>query len=196
MKYFIDTADITKIVEWKDYVEGVTTNPILLRKENTNATSFAVRMSEMFDNIFLQIDKEEDLIDSNSVKGRMIYKVPLIKEKFGLIRKLIDTSGIRVCGTTTYDLIQFHKACDLGCNFCIVLLCKNENRSFLNDCIRIKNIYNYKTEIIAASFREKGDVMWAMLEGVSYATVPPAVLEKCFTNDHALKDYKEYINGK
>lgn len=196
MKYFIDTADIKKIVEWKDFVEGVTTNPILIRNNDVEIPTFALRMAEMFDKIFLQIDNENEMLDSKGLQGRIIYKVPLIKTKFDFIKKLVDSAGIRVCGTTTYDVIQFHKACDLGCDYCIVLLCKNENRGLISECNRVKHNYNYKTKIIAASFREKADVIFAMLEGADYATVPPAVLKKCFINRRALSDYKEYLNGK
>lgn len=197
MKYFIDTADITEIIKWKDYVDGVTTNPLLLKKANTEIPAFVLRMAEMFNNIFLQIDDINEITEeANAAKGRMIYKVPLIKKKFGLIKKLVDTPGIRVCGTTTYDLIQFHKACDLGCDYCIVLICKNENDNFIDHCVRVKHNYNYNTKIIAASFREKADVIFAIMAGADYATVPPAVLDKCFTNHQALSDYKEYINGK
>jgi len=197
MKYFIDTADTEQIVEWKDYVEGVTTNPHLLKKANVKTPDFVSKMAGMFDNIFLQIDNENQIWeDLPAAKGRMVYKVPLIKQKFDLIRKLVDTPSIRVCGTTTYDVLQFHQSCDLGCDYCIVLIAKNENRGLLYECNRIRTNYKYKTRIIAASFREKADVIFAMLEGADYATVPPAVLKKCFTNHRAISDYKEYINGK
>jgi len=196
MKYFIDTADIKQIVKWKDFVDGVTTNPILIRKHDVEPPTFALRMSEMFDKIFLQIDSEDEILSPEGLQGRVIYKVPLIKEKFDFINRLVKSEGVRVCGTTTYDVLQFHRACDLGCEYCIVLVCKNENRGLLYECNRTRTNYNYKTKIIAASFREKADVIFAMLEGADYATVPPNVLKKCFTNHRALADYEDYINGK
>jgi len=89
MKYFIDTADIKKIVEWKDFVEGVTTNPILIRNNDVEIPTFASRMAEMFDKIFLQIDNDNEILDPEGLQGRVIYKVPLIKEKFDFISRAI-----------------------------------------------------------------------------------------------------------
>lgn len=188
MKYFLDTADFKEITKWKKFIEGVTTNPKILKDSNLTVKEFYSRVDN-FANIFVQIDNNTKL--DLTYKPRIVYKVPLVPPTIDLLRTLIR-GGIRTCGTITYDLIQFNLACELGCEFCIVLNAKNECQTFLEDCIRVRDKYNFKTKIIAASFREKKDVVEAIYRGADYASVTPEVMEKCFINEYAMKDYKKY----
>jgi transaldolase len=188
MKFLLDTGNIKQISKYKDYIEGVTTNPIILGRENKSIESFYEEAKNIVQRVFVQIQSEEDVFSN---KPRVIYKVPLIPKLFPLLKKLKD-KGLQVCGTTTYDVFQFHRACDLGCQYCIVLCHKNVDKAFLFKCNNIKFKYNYETKIIAASFREKNEVEEAILIGADYITVRPETLEECLINDHANKDVEEY----
>lgn len=187
MKYLIDSSDIKEIEKWKNYIEGVTTNPHILKNFNFTIEEFYNKFRS-FGDIFMQVNNISDI---NLNLFNIIYKVPLVLPTIELLRSLV-LKGKRTCGTITYDLIQFNLACELGCEFCIVLNAKNECTKFLEDCVAIRDKYNFKTKIIAASFREKKDVVHAIRQGADYATVTPAVMEKCFINEYAMKDYNNF----
>jgi len=184
MKYLIDAADSKEIIRWQNYIEGITTNPHILKNFNSTIEDFYNKFKS-FGDIFVQVN---DILDINLNISNIIYKVPLVLPTIELLRSLV-LRGRRTCGTITYDLIQFNLACELGCEFCIVLNAKNENTNFLEDCVAVRDKYNFKTKIIAASFREKKDVMHAIRQGADYATITPEVMEKCFINEYAMKDY-------
>ena len=189
MKYLIDTADRDEIMKWKNYIEGITTNPKILKDFNFTIEDFYNKF-KYFGDIFMQVNN----ISDTNLNGNIIYKVPLVLPTIELLRFLV-LKGKRTCGTITYDLNQFNLACELGCEFCIVLNAKNENTKFLEECVKIRDKYNFKTKIIAASFREKKDVIHAIRQGADYATVTPEVMEKCFINEYAMKDYNDFYEG-
>lgn len=193
MKYFLDTADFKEITKWENYIEGVTSNPQILKDVNLTAEEF-YSIYKKLKNVFIQIDNNSKM-NLNYRPSNLIYKVPLVPPTIDLLKNL-TARGERTCGTITYDLIQFNLACDLGCEFCIVLNAKNENTKFLEECVKVRDKYNFETKIIAASFREKTDVINAIRQGADYASVPPKVMDKCFTNEYAMKDYINFYGDE
>jgi transaldolase len=191
MKIFLDTADPKLIDKYKNYVEGVTSNPILLRRVNNTPQQFYDANKETFNNIFIQVHSIEEFNKLN-VQNKCIYKVPMIKDNISLIKE-IKNKGHRVCATTVYDIFQFNLACILKCDFCIVLHHKNDDDNFLKKCVIVKEDKDFKTEIVAASFRTKKEVMDAILIGADWATIPPKVLEDCLNNKQAIIDIKDYM---
>jgi len=188
MKYFIDTADILEINKWESLVDGVTTNPSILKKSDINDFDDFYSKVKHFDKVFCQICSIEEY-EKLQCKENIIVKIPLVKECYHLFKKIEHSP---TCGTITYDLFQFQKACDLGAAYCIALHSKNDDIKFVEKCMDIISNFNYQTEIVGASFREARDVLELMLMGVHYVTLPPAVLEKIFTNELAERDFKKF----
>ncbi len=206
MKFFIDTANVNMIKKWKDYIVGVTTNPILLKKENIKF--FLQEMEEIKENfnVFIQVHTWKEynnllLIKRElHLKNNIIAKIPLIyPQGYNLLRKIRETYSdnksiiIPITGTVTYDLIQLHQTFEIACSYCIVLIHKNKNSLFLEEAIKFqKTNSNYnKTKLIGASFRTKDDVRKAILSGIQYATLPPKIFELVFNNEQANKDWRE-----
>jgi transaldolase len=194
MKYLIDTADQIEIYKWKNIVVGATSNPSILRKCNMTAEKFYENNKDNFDSIFIQV---QTLDEARSFKNtaKIVFKAPLLITKdfngWVLLKQLKD-AGFRTCATITYDLTQFNYACELGCNFSIVLIAKNENKFFLDECVNLKERNNYKTKIIAASFRSIDDVNDAIDGGADYVTVPPKYMDGLFANEAAIVDYNKF----
>lgn len=188
MKFLLDTADCKEINKYENIIHGVTTNPIILKANNIEPHEFYSSIRSQVHDVFIQIKSFKDVF---TAYNQIIYKIPLIPQNFPLIRDL-KTRGYRTCGTTTYDIFQFQRACELGCEFCIVLCHKNEDKKFLAKCNVIKEKYNYNIKIVAASFREREEVEKAILIGADYITLRPETLRKCITNKFAEKDVIEY----
>jgi transaldolase len=199
MKYFIDTGDMQEITKWIDYIEGITTNPILLKEKKLKQFLQELNGFEKTLNIFIQIHtwKEYEELDllkrSLHLRDNITAKVPLIyPQGYELIRKIKkETINTPVCGTVTYDLVQLQRACALNCDYCIVLFAKNENPHFLEEAAKLQQMNKYKTKLIGASFRTKNDVKRALLSGIHYSTLSPKVFELAFNNVQANKDWRE-----
>lgn len=194
MKYLLDTADYDEVVKWRDYIYGVTCNPGLLKKSNTDAMTFYAKIAadadlslrEVF-HVFIQVHNESDLI---TTKDKIIYKVPLVSGGYRFIKQL-KKEEYWVCGTMVYDLIQLNYAVEVGAYFCIVLHAKNENKNFAKEAVNFVNKVGASTRLIAASVRTKNDVKHFLQLGYEYATIPPDVMAKLFNNNQAIKDWND-----
>ena len=197
MKYFLDTAKIEEISKWKCFIEGVTTNPSILKKENITAEDLLRETKPIlgYKTVFIQLENErqfKEMTENAPFNPNVIFKVPLLPELYPMIKNM---GNYKTCGTITYDTIQFNQACELGCNYSIVLVHKNSNKNFLEECVAIKQKYNFRTDIIAASFRNPEEVKRAILSGEDYATLTPDLLAECFVNIDARKDYEAFYKG-
>jgi len=195
MHYFLDTADISEIIKWQDYIEGITTNPLLLEDFNDILKIEKIIKGDFI--VFIQVHTWDEVLKirklSRQTTLQLVLKVPLVYPwGYDLLRKIKESKVyLKTCGTVTYDLIQLHQA--LGCNYCIVLIAKNDNPNFLEEAVKIKNLYHSSTQLIGASFRTKNDIKRAMLSGVHYITVPPKIMELAFKNSQADADVKHYL---
>jgi len=192
MKYFIDTADQNEINKWEKQIDGITSNPTLLKKANTNSIEFHDTNIENFTDVFIQITSFEE---TEKYSDQTIFKVPLLITKdfngFSLLKSLVRT-GKRACATITYDLFQFDYACEVGSEYSIVLCSKNTDKFFLMECMELKEKNNYKTKVIAASFRTHEDIKEAVELRANYATIPPGLMEGIFTNLDVVTDYNKF----
>jgi len=181
---------------------GVTTNPMLLKMEKVTAFDFYDNLSSIDEIIlsFFQITKREEVEKFYEIpainRPKIVFKIPLVKEHYNFLKSIKNFKYFKyyTCGTITYDLVQLYTALDLGVDYCIILVSKNENKNFLEEAVEFKNKHKYKTDLIAASFREKNDIIRALSSGVEYLTIPPNVMEKIFINAQAEKDYENFSN--
>jgi transaldolase len=199
MKYLIDTAKKREVDIWRDFVEGVTCNPDLLKKADIDVYDYCINNRYVFNNIFLQINslaEAKELYDS--FKNKIIFKVPLVLNDryngFILLKQLIK-AGFRTCATIVYDIVQFDYACELGSEFSIILYAKNNNKYLIDECCELKQKRQYETKTIGASFRSTADVFNCIRCGTDYATVPPKIMEEIFTSPYALVDYNKFYGG-
>lgn len=196
MKYLIDTAEKTDIEKWKKYVDGVTCNPLLLKKSNIDMNQYCVNNISLFDNIFVQINSLDDVFNLKMFsKEKIIFKVPLLMNNtyngYYILKQLLQF-GYRTCATIVYDISQFDFACKEGSEFSIVLYAKNSDHDIVKKCCKLKELKKYKTKIVAASFRNVEQICDCIKFGVDYSTIPPTILEKLFKNKCAIDDYYKF----
>lgn len=191
MKYFLDTANIQEIKKWINIIEGVTTNPFHLKKENLTASEFYKQTYSLLKNkkIFFQVSSIEDI---NKIKkdvplfskNNIIYKIPMHKKYFDLIYTLKNTCKKNlVASTTIYDITQINQAIEFGCDYTMVYYHKNNNKELLQQAYDLKNKTNSNIQLVGASFRSKEEVDQSIFNGMDYATVRPETLESIFYND-------------
>ncbi|MFH1458518.1 MAG: fructose-6-phosphate aldolase [Candidatus Omnitrophota bacterium] len=211
MKIFIDSANIKEIKEAADLgiIDGVTTNPTLIAKENRAADDLLKEICSLVagpvsaEVIGLEAEgmiKEARQI--SKIAENIVIKIPLGKEGLKAVSKL-SAEGIKTNATLCFSPSQALLAAKAGADFVSPFIGRLDDISQVGmDLIRdIKMIfgnYSFKTQIIVASVRNPLHVVDAALIGADIATVPFAVIEQLIKHpltdigvQRFLEDYKK-----
>jgi transaldolase len=199
MKIFIDTANIKEIKEAvaQGIIDGVTTNPTLIAKENRQAADLLKEICSLVDGpVSAEVIglKEEvmvnEAIELSKIAKNIVIKIPLVKEGLKAV-KILRGKGIKTNVTLCFSPSQALLAAKAGADYISPFIGRLDDISQVGmDLIReIKQIYsnyNFKTEIIVASVRNPMHVVDAAKLGADIATVPFAVIEQLIK--HPLTD--------
>ena len=211
MKIFIDTANIKEIKEAvaQGVIDGVTTNPTLIAKENRQADDLLKEICSLVDGPVSAevIGLEEEVMVNEAMElvkiaKNIVIKIPLVKEGLKAV-KILRGKGIKTNVTLCFSPSQALLAAKAGADYISPFIGRLDDISQAGmDLIReIKQIYsnyNFKTEIIVASVRNPLHVADAAKIGADIATVPFAVIEQLIKHpltdigiQRFLEDYKK-----
>ncbi len=191
MKIFLDTANLDQIheaVSW-GILDGVTTNPTLVSKEN-------MKFEELIRNICKIVPgpvsvesvstKAEDIIEEARglvrIAENIAVKIPICVEGLKAI-KVLSEGGIQVNTTLVFSANQAVLAAKAGAKFVSPFIGRiddisQEGMVLIEEIVTIFNNYGFAAEVIVASVRHPLHVVEAALRGADIVTVPFAVLEK------------------
>lgn len=193
MKFFIDTAKVEDIKKANDMgvICGVTTNPSLIAKEGRDFNEVIKEITTIVDGPIsgevkaTTVDAEGMIAEGREIAKihpNMVVKIPMTPE--GLkATKVLSSEGIPVNVTLIFTVNQAILAANAGAAYVSPFLGRLDDINMPGiDLIRkiaeIFNIYDYNTEIIAASVRNTVHVTECALAGADIATVPYAVIEQ------------------
>lgn len=191
MMIFIDTANVNEIKEALSWgaVDGVTTNPTLIAKENKPAKDL---LKEICSVITGPVSAEVISRDTQGMVGEartlseiaknIVIKIPLVKEGLKAVR-ILSREDIKTNATLCFSPSQALLAAKAGADYVSPFIGRLDDISQVGmDLIRqIKKIYSnygFRTKIIVASVRNPLHVVDAALTGADIATVPFAVIEQ------------------
>lgn len=199
MKIFIDTANISEIMQGVNLgmVDGVTTNPSLLAKENK---SFNELIKEILAVVSGPVSLEVISTDSSAMleEGRklaslgknVVVKVPLTTE--GLkATKIFAAEGISVNQTLIFSPLQALMAAKAGAAYVSPFVGRlddisHDGMEIVDQILTIFDNYSFTTEVIVASVRHPRHVLEAALMGAHIATIPFKVISQLA--EHPLTD--------
>ena len=191
MKYFLDSVKKNEIEESISFIDGVTSNPILLKQANINKYDFLEIMKPYTITRFVQVTKFEEAEEvANRFKNDLnfiVFKVTMHPKFYNEIEK-IKREGWKIAATTIYDIIQINQAIEMRLDYTMVYKAKNEYPHLFSDAYKLKKINNSNIELVGASFRTKNEIKDAILEGMNFATLPFSVLQKTFINEQLNRD--------
>ena len=185
MKFFIDTANIKDIsVGVKlGMVDGVTTNPSLIAKENK---SFEAVIADILAIVEGPVSLEVISLETDGMveEGRrlaalgknVVVKVPMTIE--GLkATKIFSTEGISVNQTLVFSPLQALLAAKAGADYVSPFVGRlddvsHDGMELVEQILIIFDNYNLATEVIVASVRHPRHVLEAALMGAHVATIP------------------------
>ena len=199
MKFFLDTANLEEIREATSLglLDGVTTNPSLIAKENAD---FKKRIVDICEVVQGPVSAEVVATDVEGMlrEGRelaklhpwVVVKLPTIKN--GLkAAKILVAEGIKINMTLVFSPAQALLVGKVGATYVSPFLGRLDDiahvgMDLVRDIVTIYRNYGYKTQSLAASLRSPLHVVDAARIGADVATMPFKVFDQLFK--HPLTD--------
>lgn len=193
MLYLIDTANLEAIKKCCEYypIAGVTTNPTIVSKENTDFKSLIYSIREIIgDRKMLHVqttatEAEEILKEAKMIKsvvgGDFYLKIPITKE--GLkATTLCKDAGINVTMTAIFTQPQALIAANAGADFVAPYINRLDNIvsdgvHVVREIVDIFKAYNIKTRVLAASFKNVEQVHKVSCTGAQAVTINPDLFD-------------------
>ncbi len=191
MKFFIDTANLDEISKAAEFglVDGVTTNPSLIARENCN---FEERIREICQLIPGPVSAEVISTDASgmvaeaeklaAIADNVVIKIPMITE--GLkATKALAARGIKTNVTLVFSALQALLAAKAGATYVSPFVGRLDDISqdgmdLIADIVQIYENYAFDTEIIVASIRHPVHVLMSAKLGADIATIPFKVISQ------------------
>ncbi len=191
MKFFIDTANLEQIKKGlaMGMVDGVTTNPSLIAKEDKP-------FEEILKDIVAVVDgpisaevvslEAEGMIKEAKVLAAMsdniVIKIPMIMEGIKAVKEL-TALGIKTNVTLIFSAAQALLAAKAGATYVSPFVGRLDDigtpgMDLVNEIMSIYRNYGFTTEVIVASVRSPQHVMESAAIGADIATIPLKVIEQ------------------
>lgn len=192
MKFFIDTANPTEIRKACEMglVDGVTTNPSLIAKENRDFHSLIHEIFQIIEGRPVSLEvvslKAEGMIEEGrnlaKIGDNVVIKIPMTIEGLKAIRTLVG-EGIKTNTTLVFSPTQALLAAKAGTAYVSPFIGRLDDISqtgmdLIEQIVTIFDNYAFDSEVIVASIRNPIHVLEAALIGADIATIPYKVIKQ------------------
>ncbi|UCD89826.1 MAG: fructose-6-phosphate aldolase [Desulfobacterales bacterium] len=207
MKFFIDTANLDEIKEAYSMgmVDGVTTNPSLIAKEEGAFEEIIKEICDIVDGPVnaevISTDTEGMLKEAHhlaKIRNNIVVKIPMTVDGLKATRTLTE-EGIKTNVTLIFSPLQALMAAKAGATYVSPFVGRlddlaQEGLVLVEQLVEIYSNYAYDTEIIVASVRNPVHVLDAAVIGADIATLPFAVLGKLAAHPLTDKGLKAFLD--
>ena len=199
MKFFVDTAEVSEIIELNDLgmVDGVTTNPSLIKKSGRDILEVT---KEICGIVSGPVSAEVTATDADKMiaEGRKLaelasniaVKLPLTWDGLKACR-VLSQEGKMINVTLCFAANQALLAAKAGATFISPFIGRLDDinldgMELIEDIRTIYDNYGFETQILAASIRTANHVLDSARIGADVITAPPAVIKNLA--NHPLTD--------
>ena len=191
MKFFIDTANLAEIKEAVSMglLDGVTTNPSLMAKENADRDT---RIKEICEIVEGPVSAEVVSVATAGMlreakalaklAPNVVVKIPMIPDGIKAT-KALSQAGIKVNVTLVFSPLQALLAAKAGAAFVSPFVGRLDDiatpgMDLVEQILVMYGNYGFETEIIVASIRNPIHVLESALMGADIATMPFKVINQ------------------
>lgn len=200
MKIFLDTANIEAIKKYIELgiVDGITTNPSLLLKENSrDPIDLMKKIVKLVDGpVSLEIVAIEfDEIIEESLKlanygENVVVKIPMSSVGLKAIN-FLTKKNIKTNVTLIFSANQALLAAKAGATYVSPFIGRLDDIGYdgltlIGDIVQIFTNYDISTQVLVASIRHPIHVIESAKLGADVVTLPPEILQKMI--NHTLTD--------
>lgn len=210
LKFFLDTASIDEINYWNKFglVDGVTTNPSLLAKEDSDPIKILREISKITKgDVSAQVTEtsEEDIIEQalylkdKVKKNNIVIKIPCTKDGILASKKLVKNK-IKLNITLGFDPAQILFFRNINITYFSFIIGKIEdyNKSNIENIAKLSlmiKTMNLKAKLLSASIRNSSHLINAIKGGSDIITVPPSTWSKILENEYSAEGLKDFLNN-
>lgn len=205
MKIFLDTADIEAIKRANDtgLLDGITTNP---SKVLESGKKFYDVIKEICQIVKGPVSAEavavkaEDIVKQAVIIAglapNIVIKVPMTPE--GLKASfMLGEKGIKVNVTMVFAADQVLLALKTNPTFVSIVISRLDKiggdvAALINDSVKIKQNYGFKGEILAASIKNRANVIDCMKAGIDIVTLPENIFFDMFNHPQTEYGLREF----
>ncbi len=191
MKFFIDTANIEQIKDANamGMVDGVTTNPSLIAREEGEFKQIIAQICKIVDGpvsaevISLEADgMVKEARELAKIAENIVIKIPMTIDGLKAV-KTLASEGIKTNVTLVFSALQALMAAKAGATYVSPFVGRlddlaQEGMGLIEEIAQIFANYDFNTEIIVASIRNPLHVLDSAMIGADIATIPHGVLKK------------------
>ncbi len=191
MKFFIDTANLEQIKKGVEMgmVDGVTTNPSLIAKEDKPFEEILKDIVAVVDGpvsaevVSLEADgMVEEAKVLAAMSDNIVIKIPMIMEGIKAVKRL-TAMGIKTNVTLVFSAAQALLAAKAGATYVSPFVGRLDDigihgMDLIREIMSILRNYGFQTEVIVASVRSPQHVMDSAAIGADIATIPLKVIEQ------------------
>jgi transaldolase len=207
VKFFIDTANIEQIKDANDMgmVDGVTTNPSLIAKEDGEFKDIIAQICSIVDGpvsaevISLEyegmVSEARELV---KIADNIAVKIPMTVEGLKAV-KTLSAEGIKTNVTLVFSALQALMAAKAGATYVSPFVGRlddlaQEGMGLIEEIVQIFTNYDFDTQIIVASVRSQLHVQQSALIGADIATIPYGVLKKLAAHHMTDKGIESFLS--
>lgn len=206
MEFFIDTAEVELIRKAHEMglVDGVTTNPSLIKKAGRDHEQTIREISEFIEgpiSVETLSETAEGMLqeaDTYIKWGRnIVIKVVMTPEGMKAVKQL-SSRGIKTNVTLVFSPLQALIAAKAGATYVSPFVGRlddvgHDGMELISQIRSIFDEYEFPTKILSASIRSPKHILDSALIGADVATVPPAILMQQFQHPLTDKGIEQFL---
>jgi transaldolase len=199
MKIFLDTANLESIQKYLELgiVDGITTNPTLLFKENNDPVDAMKKIVKLVDGpVSLEVvatgfdEMMEESLKLAKYGDNVVVKVPMTSEGLKTVHALTK-KNIKTNVTLIFSANQALLASKAGATYVSPFIGRlddigHDGLTLISDIVQIFASYDISTQVLVASVRHPIHVIESAKLGADVVTLPPEILQKMI--HHSLTD--------
>lgn len=199
MKIFLDTANLESIQKYLELgiVDGITTNPTLLFKENSDPVDAMKKIVKLVDGpVSLEVvatgfdEMMEESLKLAKYGDNVVVKIPMTTEGLKAVNALTK-KNIKTNVTLIFSANQALLASKAGAAYVSPFIGRlddigHDGLTLISDIVQIFASYDISTQVLVASVRHPIHVIESAKLGADVVTLPPEILQKMI--HHSLTD--------
>lgn len=199
MKFFLDTANVDDIrrIDSLGLVDGVTTNPSIIAKEGRDFEEVIKEIASITSGPVsaevIALKADEMVAEAHQISKwgeNVVVKIPMTEEGLKAVH-ILSQEGIKTNVTLIFSVSQGLMAMKAGATFISPFIGRLEDigsnaTELIADLRKIIDMYQFESEIIAASIRTPYQLESVSKLGAHIATIPGELFPKLWT--HPLTD--------
>jgi transaldolase len=199
MKIFLDTANLESIQKYLELgiVDGITTNPTLLFKENSDPVDAMKKIVKLVDGpVSLEVvatgfdEMMEESLKLAKYGDNVVVKIPMTSEGLKAVNALTK-KDIKTNVTLIFSANQALLASKAGAAYVSPFIGRlddigHDGLTLISDIVQIFASYDISTQVLVASVRHPIHVIESAKLGADVVTLPPEILQKMI--HHSLTD--------